>query len=1246
MNPHWQNEKEIFLRAVLLPKDEALAALRRECSGDPEFLARMEALVLEHFLKQPMKAEEPSPDWNPRFRMIAKVGSGSFGDVYHVYDKQLGREVALKVLRNATPDGLLYFKRERRSLADLRHDNLVEIYELISHGIEWMLTMEFVRGTDFLTYVRTGGAREQRIRKALPQLVSALNALHASDLLHRDLKPRNILVTANDCVKVVDFGLVASLDQFGGARSFVGSPDYMSPEQAAGRPVTPATDWYSLGAILYESLTDRVPFSGTWMEPLWRKEQEDPVPPCEILEGIPADLNALCMGLLNREPENRGRALATWSQSVRGAHSRHTSGVFVGREAELQTLHHALARVMDGTPVIAHLCGRSGIGKSALIREFVSRVRAKHTSSLIFAGRCYQRESVPYPGFDDVVDGISQYLRRLAGGAERFLPRNFHLLTRVFEVLACVSGHDIARCTPTDATEVRARAFGALRDLVGRIAEAQPVVLVIDDLQWANLDTCTLLEELMYTRDAPRVLLVISYRSEDAGGQPWLARLRQHAKESGGAVVVEIPVSELPSEEGRRLARSLATGGSTIPSATLDPLIEESGGDPFLIIAIVEALKAANETAFSGRVDDILQSRVAALDPVETRLLQLISVAGRPTHPPVATHDEALARDRLLDRRFLRSRVVSGRDEIEVYHDRIRQVVLASIDEKTLRKLHAELAQFLEADSERDVEQLAIHLYASGQSEKARPYAIQAGARASERLAFDIAASHYRRALDGFEEGPAKRDVWHRLGEVLSNAGRGEGAAEAYLAASQGAASRDALFLRCEAAGQLLRSGHIQHGDDLLNQLMAETGLWSPRSVKLRLAWLFFLKWRLRLRGLDFCERSSGELPDDDLFRLDVCWTASVGLSVVHPIKGAEFTIRFLLGALDAGDAYRVALGLAAEAAHTAAAPGIIRYRAPAELLDSASRLADRFDDAHAKALVKVMRSVVAYLEGHWRDIAGLAEEGGEMLRSGCTGVAWELGTANTMSFIGRSATGQFAENRRRLPSLIKDAESRGDLFNKLSLRLLGCAYILETAADHPENAMEELRRDVADWPSPYYDLQKCNAFLGRLDIYLYMGQPQAAWRAIEDEWPTLGRSELLRVPTTLAFMCFAHGRVAVAMAAHASMADRKRFLQIAAHDEKLIRSAGPRWASGLGNLVASGIASVAGDHGRVLSELKTATAALREANIVPHLQAARFRIANIGKDGAIVSEIEQWASREGVAKPAKFFAALNPGLW
>src|SRR5689334_10222061 len=195
-----------------------------------------------------------------RFQLLERLGGGGMGVVYAAHDQALDRRVALKTLRCADPAAIYRFKAEFRSLVDVAHPNLVTLHELTMAAGEWFFTMELVKGSNFLSWVRRPAPR---LRIALLQLAEGLSALHAAGKLHRDIKPSNVLVNGEGRVVVLDFGLVTELvprERQPWDLQFAGTPHYMAPEVLGGEAASPASDWYSVGVMLYEALTGCVAF--------------------------------------------------------------------------------------------------------------------------------------------------------------------------------------------------------------------------------------------------------------------------------------------------------------------------------------------------------------------------------------------------------------------------------------------------------------------------------------------------------------------------------------------------------------------------------------------------------------------------------------------------------------------------------------------------------------------------------------------------------------------------------------------------------------------------------------------------------------------------------------------------------------------------------------------------------------------------------------------------------------------------
>src|SRR3569623_391862 len=421
-----------------------------------------------------------------RFEVRGTLGAGGAGTVYRVYDHTLQREVALKLLRTASGRDLYRFKREFRALADIVHPNLVALHELQATEGAWFFTMELVEGESFIDWVRPSRAEAGtqrtrkdirdapvhalRLRASLIQLVDALLALHRASKLHRELKPANVLVTPQGRRALLDFGRVASGAEDYPEKLAVGTPVYMSPEQASDQTLTEASDWYSVGAMLYEALCGQRPFEGEAEQVMTRKQTEVPRDPRHLATGpIPADLARLCMQLLSPAPLARPSGLAildllgaTPSQKTRDMVRTANPASFVGRVQELEELRRALTDTRTrGVTVLVR--GKSGIGKSTLIRKFL---RGLGEQVFVLEGRCFEREQVPFKMLDGIVDMLPGVIVALPPPtSEGLAPRDLGALIRLFPVMRRVKKFSelaMLASVPADPGELRRRGLQAL----------------------------------------------------------------------------------------------------------------------------------------------------------------------------------------------------------------------------------------------------------------------------------------------------------------------------------------------------------------------------------------------------------------------------------------------------------------------------------------------------------------------------------------------------------------------------------------------------------------------------------------------------------------------------------------------------------------------------------------------------------------------------------------------------------------
>ncbi len=290
-----------------------------------------------------------------------------------------------------------------------------------------------------------------------------------------------MLVERGGRVVILDFGLVTEADDLSPIGEVSGTPRYMAPEQAEGRLAGPASDWYSLGVLLYECVTGTLPFGSP------HRTTDDEYPPVSSRNpSVPEDVEDICHQLLRLDPSerpSRAKLLQVFEPSAPAkadvapaALGQATS--FVGRAAELAALRDAFRATRQGNAVVVRVEGTSGIGKSAVVRHFLHSMALQDMDAVILNARCFDRESVPYKALDGAIDGLSQFLRYLPSEeAEACLPRDIGALARLFPVLRrvpAVAGAKRRTADIADPQELRRRAFEALRELLSRLAAVRP----------------------------------------------------------------------------------------------------------------------------------------------------------------------------------------------------------------------------------------------------------------------------------------------------------------------------------------------------------------------------------------------------------------------------------------------------------------------------------------------------------------------------------------------------------------------------------------------------------------------------------------------------------------------------------------------------------------------------------------------------------------------------------------------------
>lgn len=887
-----------------------------------------------------------------RYELRRRLGRGGFGDVYEARDRQHGTLVALKHLKRTEPGWLYRFKREFRMVADLSHPNIVRLYELFCEQERWYLTMELIDGLPFAEHVTRA---PEDMRSCFAQLAMAIAALHQSGCLHRDIKPSNALVEPSGRVVLLDFGLAR---QRAGAlhTAVAGTPPYMAPEIGMGNEPSEASDWYAFGVMLYQALAGRLPYDGSESE-IFQGKIAGPPPRASIRRpGNDPVLEALALELLQPDPGSRpsGDELLA-AIAAPGASGRKRSPVdaagpgVVGRDRELAVLVDALARSADGG-VLATVHGLPGIGKSTLARALAEH--AAGAGARFFEGRCLESESLPFKGLDGVIDRVCEELLALPDGeVAELVPAGAGALVRMFPVLKRV--RELARAhAESDAMvtphAARRAARGALRELLTRLARRAPVVVFLDDLQWANDDSVNMLLDLL-ADPAPPILTVVAYRRDGADPGGPLDRFLASAAGWDERRRVELAIEPLDRSGVEAL---LATRPEL--AMEVDAALRETGGHPYLLARLVGA--GALRTGDAPDLAAVLGAQIAGLAGPPRALLEVVclSASALSQRAAFAVSGESwspIAVDELRREKLVLCTATSADGIIEPYHTRVREAVLAGMPPDRRRELHAMLASFLETRGRAEPEALVHHYRHAGHHELALKWTRAAARNARDALAFARATELFRDALELATDDALRLELLVELAEAYVRAGRRTDAGRTYLQAAELAAQLgDAQLvsaMRTLAGEHFVLAGHIKRGIGLLRDALADVGVALPGDTGTSVAATITVGAALATRGLAFTRQPEDALPPRQLRRLDLQLAVGRALALTD-VRASWVTSRALLEALDAGEPHRVALAMAyfafSNCARAADHPMIV------ECVAQARALADELDDEFARA--------------------------------------------------------------------------------------------------------------------------------------------------------------------------------------------------------------------------------------------------------------------------------------------------------
>jgi len=807
-----------------------------------------------------------------RYIIGGLLGEGARKVVYRGTDSRLGREVAVALIKTVGLDaqGRARVQREARAMALLGdHPHVVAVLDVGEEDDRPFIVSQLL----------TGGSLDDKLAEAdgalelsdavriARQVADGLASAHEKGVVHRDVKPANIWFDGSGGALLGDFGLAQVEDE---ARlttegMIVGTASYLAPEVAVGRDADARSDLYSLGAVLYELLTGRPPFTGDLTEVVSQHVNTAPVDPAFHNPAVPSRLDDLVRQLLAKDPDERPRdagdvvatltSLALSPGPVAAAPAPTPVPVdarFVGRRPQLDQLRGALEAALSGRARLMLVAGEPGVGKTTLVEQLVSE--AKIRGAEVLWGRSYEGEiGAPYLAFAECFRGHvrgqpADEVREDLGGVA---PEIATMVSEVREKFG-----DVPTLPRLEGSAERLRLFEAVVAFLRATARRRPLVLVLDDLHWADEPTLLLLQYLARNLDRDRVLLVGTYRDMELDRthplSETIASLRR------GDLMERVLLRGLEREEVAALIE--ATGGQPPPASFVDAVYEVSEGNPFFVAEILRNLVESGairveDGRYVGDPDSVAANLPEGVREVVGRRLDRLSedantllsvgsampggfsleicasVAGFGFDRALDLLDEALAAVVLTER-------TDASGTYEFTHALIRQALYGELSTPRRVRMHQRIAEAIEAKYSARLDahltELAYHFFQAapgGETERARDYARRAGDRALDGAAYEEAARYFDMALQVIdldeEAAPAERgEVLVRLLEATVLAGTRSAEAarrtldEAVYCAR--AADDPAMFTRALLAVGRRSFGGPERADDHLINLLKE----------------------------------------------------------------------------------------------------------------------------------------------------------------------------------------------------------------------------------------------------------------------------------------------------------------------------------------------------------------------------------------------------------------------------------------
>jgi len=727
-----------------------------------------------------------------RYRIMEHLGEGGIGSVYRAYDVWTKREVALKVLAADSdgPKAVEDFKREFELLAQLRHPGVVEVLDFglsDNHtgaaGLHPYFTMEYVQGISLgerlhgLSDPGRTEAQFETLYRLIWQLCDILEFLHLRGTVHCDLKPDNLKVTDGAFgPKILDFGLSERIGSKRGQET-KGTLPYMAPEMFQQAALDERSDLYSLGIILYELVTSRLPFpSDDPVKIVSAHLQQKPAPPSEINPQLPSSLDRLIIRLLEKSPAARPANAVRVKEMIEAglkegfkksakpdlsagkpglAHLH--SGPPVAREKELRRLQASLNGATDSRGSLLLISGEQGVGKTTLLNQLKS---ACQLEGVVFVdSHCLENQTVAYQPLTEALRKLRPYLESKHAG---------HLLPELDDLLDWSQKDPAVR--PEDQSSLHLR----ISHLLTEISRVLPLAVAIENLQWADLSTLQFLRHFQMQKDKGSVFLCVSLRQEKLKqGTPLAELMGSEEKEEKPD---HLRVNRLDPAGTKDFILSKFVNGE-FTASFFAYVHERTAGNPYFIIEVLKYLvendiislrnstwtadiKRLNQAQVPDSVEAVLFGNLERYDRETLDFLNTAAVIGKrftldllEELIPADQRDLAQIASSLTQDQTLTRVEESGERRIgyQFTNQSLQNLLYQRVDRARRVGLHGRVAKLLEEGGGQDEESvfsIAYHYLEGENFDKAYQYALESAEKMKQRFANDEVLTYLRNAIE------------------------------------------------------------------------------------------------------------------------------------------------------------------------------------------------------------------------------------------------------------------------------------------------------------------------------------------------------------------------------------------------------------------------------------------------------------------------------------------------------------------